>query len=68
MNNYQITKLQNMLTMLYDNNPYYSKIMKEMDCNPKFDNTLEIYQNMPFMDKATLLAANEEILTGGGSS
>lgn len=63
MNNYQITKLQNMLTMLYDNNPYYSKIMKEMDCNPKFDNTLEIYQNMPFMDKATLLAANEEILT-----
>ena len=26
MNNYQITKLQNMLTMLYDNNPYYAVI------------------------------------------
>ncbi|MCI9071232.1 MAG: hypothetical protein HFH80_00200 [Lachnospiraceae bacterium] len=63
MNNKQKSKLQELLIFLYDNNPYYSKIMKHMGCNPRIDSAVTIYQDMPFMDKKTLLEVNEEILT-----
>lgn len=63
MNNKQKSKLKNLLIFLYDNNPYYSKIMKHIGCNPQIDSAENIYQDMPYMDKKTLLEVNEEILT-----
>lgn len=51
MNNKQKSKLKNLLIFLYDNNPYYSKIMKHIGCNPQIDSAENIYQDMPYMDK-----------------
>lgn len=63
MNTKQSSKLTEVLVYLYKNNPYYSKIMNSMGCDPRTDSIIDIYRNMPYMDKNTLLEINEEVLT-----
>lgn len=63
MNSSQENKLEDLLRYLYDHNSYYSGIMKDMGCNPWIDNAVNIYRDIPYMDKKTLLELNDDILT-----
>jgi len=63
MNSNQICKLEEIFRFLYDSNPYYSRVMKDLGCDPWVDSASSIYCDLPYMDKQTLHELNEEILT-----
>lgn len=53
-NKYQIQKLKKLFIECNENISWYKNIFKDMQCNPMHDNVIDIYNNLPILDKATV--------------
>lgn len=59
----QIEKLKKLLCFLYNKNPYYSSILKNMNCDPNCDDIQLIYNQMPYITKDDIINNYDSLLT-----
>ena len=63
LEDYQLTKLKELLVFAYENSPYYTKVFDEIGFKPEEVESLDDLKRLPIIDKIVAIEHNSEILS-----